>query len=49
MFQVYNFSNKDITLKKYDRIGQGVFIPYALTDNDTTQTERQGGFGSTGN
>lgn len=49
MFQVYNFSNQDVTLKKYDRIGQGVFIPYALVDNDITQTERQGGFGSTGN
>ena len=49
MFQVYNFSNQDVTLKKDDRIGQGIFIKYETTDDDAVTAVRTGGFGSTGN
>ena len=48
MFQVYNLSNgSSVTLHKGDRIGQGVFVPYGLTDNDEVDRIRTGGFGST--
>lgn len=32
---------------KGDRIGQGIILPYAVTENDNTIKNRQGGFGST--
>ena len=30
-----------------DRIGQAIFTPYLVADNDTANGERNGGFGST--
>ncbi len=47
MFQVYNLTDNTVVLHKGDRIGQGVFVPYALTDDDNTCALREGGFGST--
>lgn len=47
MIQVLNFSDNDILVKKNDRIAQGIFLKYLLTDDDTTNEERKGGFGST--
>lgn len=48
MFQVYNINNlSPVTLHKGDRIGQGVFVPYAVVDDDNTTAVRTGGFGST--
>ena len=47
MIQVLNFSDNDIFVKKNDRIAQGIFLKYLLTDDDTTNEERKGGFGST--
>lgn len=51
MFQVYNVKRplpeNTVVLHKGDRIGQGVFVPYALTDDDDTCALREGGFGST--
>lgn len=47
MFQVYNFSNSPVEVKKGERIGQGVCLPYSLTNDDTAEGLRQGGFGST--
>ena len=48
MFQVYNTNNlSSVTLRKGDRIGQGVFVPYAVVDDDNTTATRTGGFGST--
>ena len=37
-------------IKKGERIGQGIFLPYLLADGDdqVEKAERQGGFGSTG-
>ena len=47
MFAFYNIKNEDITIKKGEVIGQGVFMKYLLTDNDTAAGKRIGGFGST--
>ncbi|WP_220740731.1 deoxyuridine 5'-triphosphate nucleotidohydrolase [Leuconostoc miyukkimchii] len=49
-FQFINFGLKDVHIKKGERIGQGIFLPYLLADGDenTTKSSRQGGFGSTG-
>lgn len=46
-FQVINLSPWDIQIKKGDVIGQGIIIPYFITDNDIADKSRIGGFGST--
>lgn len=47
MFQFYNFFPFDIEIKKGERIGQGIFKKFLKADNDISENERQGGFGST--
>ena len=47
MFAFYNIKDEDITIKKGEAIGQGVFQKYLVTDDDEAQGERKGGFGST--
>ena len=47
MFAFYNIKNEDITIKKGDVIGQGVFTKFLITDDDNATGERKGGFGST--
>lgn len=46
--QVLNFGIRDLHIKKGDRIGQGIFMPYLLSDQDdqTAKQKRTGGFGS---
>ena len=39
---------QDIQVDQFDRVMQGVFLPYALTDNDVASGSRSGGLGSTG-
>ena len=46
-FQLINLFPSDIYLKKGDKIGQGIFIPYITTLTDNTTIDRIGGFGST--
>ncbi|WP_137597906.1 dUTP diphosphatase [Paucilactobacillus kaifaensis] len=47
-FQLLNFGVTDVHIKKGERIGQGIFVPFLITDNETLpQNERSGGFGST--
>lgn len=46
-FQIINLSPYNIQLKKGDAIGQGVIRTYELTDDDNSNAERTGGFGST--
>ena len=50
-FQLINLSPFDIQLKKGDRIGQGIILPYLITEDDIALEERyqkrRGGFGST--
>lgn len=48
MFQFLNFGYEDAVIEKGERIGQGIFKPFLLVDNDTVETEREGGFGSSG-
>ena len=47
MFAFYNVFDEDITIKKGEAIGQGVFSKYLIVDDDQANGERQGGFGST--
>ena len=47
MFAFYNIKEEDITIKKGEAIGQGVFQKYFVSDNDAAEGERVGGFGST--
>ena len=47
MFAFFNFKDEDIEIKKGERIGQGMFQKYLVTDNDIAEGERTGGFGST--
>lgn len=49
MFAFYNFFDLTVQIKKGEKIGQGVFVKYLTTDEDITDGERTGGFGSTGN
>ncbi|MCF6515637.1 dUTP diphosphatase [Lactobacillus sp. S2-2] len=48
--QLMNFGLLDRKIKKGDKIGQGIFMPYLKTDNDdeTDKMKRTGGFGSSG-
>lgn len=50
-FEFYNISDKDVVIKKGEKIGQGIILHYILTDNDyvsNLNSTRTGGFGSTG-
>ena len=47
MFAFYNVKDEDITIKKGEAIGQGIFMKYLVTDNDNASGKRMGGFGST--
>jgi dUTP pyrophosphatase len=46
-FQVVNLFPFAISLKRGDRIGQGIIRTYETVDNDIAGGERTGGFGST--
>lgn len=48
MFQFINFGLTDLKIKKGERIGQGIFLPFLKADNDETTSDRTGGFGSSG-
>ena len=47
MFAFYNMKEEDILIKKGESIGQAIFQKYLITDNDSAEGERKGGFGST--
>lgn len=47
MFAFYNFMPWTISIKKGDKLGQGVFQKYLRADGDTATGKRNGGFGST--
>ena len=46
-FQLINLLPFDIQIKKGDKIGQGVILPYYKVNGDTASNTRIGGFGST--
>ena len=48
-FAFFNIGNEEITIKKGDAIGQGIFQKYLCVDNEEEILNmRNGGFGSTG-
>jgi len=48
-FQLVNYGLEDYTIKKGDRIGQGIFMPYFKSDQEEKPVlARTGGFGSSG-
>ncbi|SJZ36390.1 dUTP pyrophosphatase [Pilibacter termitis] len=49
MFQFINFGFSPVMIQKGERIGQGIFHTFLKADNDEVETERESGFGSTGN
>lgn len=40
--------SKTFNVKAGDAFAQGIFLPYGITEDDECDTERHGGFGSTG-
>jgi dUTP pyrophosphatase len=44
----YNMLDEDITLKAGEKMMQGVFVKYGITDDDNADGKRTGGWGSTG-
>lgn len=46
MFQFLNFGLTDVVIKKGERIGQGIFLPFLKADQDQGGQTRTGGFGS---
>ena len=45
---IRNCTDAPITIEKGERVAQGIFVPYAIVDDDDVETTRQGGFGSSG-
>lgn len=49
MIPLLNFTDQTVVIKQGERIAQGIFMPYLkTTDDETKQTKRVGGFGSSG-
>lgn len=44
----YNMLDEDVILKAGEKMMQGIFVQYGITDNDNAEGVREGGFGSTG-
>lgn len=48
-FAFYNITDNDVIIKNGDKLGQGLFVPYAkLNLEENPENTRTGGFGSTG-
>ena len=47
MFAFYNIKDEEVEIKKGDCIGQAIFMPFLIADNDVAEGTRTGGFGST--
>lgn len=48
MIPLLNFSKEVVKIEKGERIAQGIFHKFYLTDDDFVENERTGGFGSSG-
>lgn len=44
----YNMLDEDVILKAGEKMMQGVFVQYGITDDDNAKEIRKGGWGSTG-
>jgi len=47
MVALHNFGTEKQILEKNERVAQGIFQKYLVTDDDKSEKERSGGFGST--
>ena len=47
MYAFYNIKSEPVEIKKGEIIGQAIFQKYLITDDDSAEGERLGGFGST--
>ena len=47
-FTFYNLSNETVVLEAGEKLGQGIFQKFLITEDDKAEGERKGGFGSTG-
>ena len=47
MIPLFNFGNEPITVSQGERVAQGIFGKYLITDTDQVSAKRSGGFGST--
>ena len=48
MIALLNFGNEPVTLEKGERVAQGIFSNYLITNDDDATGVRTGGIGSTG-
>lgn len=48
MFAFYNLSRDNVVINAGDKLGQGIFVKYGITEDDKAEGERISGFGSTG-
>ena len=46
--RLFNLGKTIYTIHAGDRVAQGIFVKYLITDDDDTTNIRSGGFGSTG-
>ena len=46
--RLFNLGKTVYTVHTGDRVAQGIFVKYLITDDDNTTNNRLGGFGSTG-
>ena len=46
--KIRNESDKEVVINKGDKIVQGIFLPYGITEDDNVDKTREGGLGSTG-
>lgn len=47
MYAFFNIKSEPVEIKKGDVVGQAIFQKYLITDDDSAEGERVGGFGST--
>lgn len=47
-FEFENRIDKPVTIEVGEKLGQGIFTKFLLTEDDNITKERKGGFGSTG-
>ena len=47
-FAFYNMSDVDVLIKAGERVLQGIFVNYLITEDDNADEVRTGGTGSTG-
>lgn len=47
MIPLFNFGQELVVIAKGERVAQGIFSKYLITDTDQVSAKRSGGFGST--